>query len=134
MIRYTEKGQDSRKKRLEDLRKRVSKIKNLSTYKESLEWKELKSLIQDFIDNEKNAERLAVIACAAGGYFSVSENGIKTVSDSRLVSDVRVAYECQERLKLIIDLIDKSDEQVEHIENTIKKIEETYHEAKEMLS
>lgn len=133
MIRFTEKGQDNRSKRLEELRKRVAKLKRLNSHKSTDSWNDLKQIIEDFINSEKNAQRWGVLACAKGGYFDPQENGIKRETDSRLVSDLRVAYEREMAFQLIIDLIEKTDEQIDHVESSIKSLEKTYKEAKDQL-
>jgi len=133
MERYTQKGQDARKSRLEELRKRVSKLKRLQSHKDTDSWSDLKTLLEGFVESEKNAQKRAVVACAQGGYYNPLEQGIIKESDSRLVSDCRIAYEREQAFQLVIDLIEKTDEQIEHIEGTIESLEKTYHEAKSQL-
>ena len=133
MIKFTDKGQEQRSERLADLRKRVAKLKRIESNKDSLAWKELKSLLEDFVETEKTAQRRGVIACAMGGYYDMKEGALRPMTDSRLVSDLRVGYEREQAFQLMIDLVEKTDIPIEHIENTIKGIEETYKTAKDQL-
>lgn len=134
MIRFTEKGQEGRHERLEALRKRLKAIRRLNSYKDSEDWKELKGVLEDFIESEKNGEKVSVVACAMGGYYDPIDRNIRKETDSRLVSDIRVAYERQTAFQLVIDLVEKTDEQIDHITGTIKDIEKTFKEAKEQIA
>lgn len=133
MIRYTEKGQEGRKEQLKVLRERLASIRLLNAYKDSSDWKTLKEVIEGFVESEKNGEKVSVVACAMGGYYDPSERSIRKETDSRLVSDIRVAYERKAAFQLVIDLVEKTEEQIDHINNTIKSIEKTFKEAKEQL-
>lgn len=134
MIRYTEDGQEARKKQLKDLRERLAKIKRLDSYREDQGWKDLKAVIEGFIASEENAVKLGVIACAVGGYYDVQERGIRKETDSRLVSDLRVAHERKTAFQMIIDLVEKSEENARHLETTIEAVEAKLKEAKEQLA
>jgi hypothetical protein len=133
MIKYTEKGQEGRSSRLAELRSRVAKLKRLNSHKDTDSWKDLKSILEGFVESEKNSQRYAVVACAQGGRWNPADRSFEKESDSRLVSDVRIAYEREQAFQLVIDLIEKTDEQIDHIEGTIKSIEKTFKEAKEQL-
>lgn len=134
VTRYTEAGQESRKGRLEELRKRLETIKRLNNSKDTLGWKDLKSILEGFISSEDNAIKLCVIACAMGGYYDPIEKGIRKETNDKLVSDLRVAHERKSGFQLIIDLIEKTDDQIEHVAATIKHIEAQFKEAKEQLA
>lgn len=134
MIKFTEKGQEGRSERLAYLRKQCARLKRLNSYKDSQEWRELRSILEDFVELEKNAQKVSVIACSKGGYWDQQEQAVRKESDSRLIGDCRVAYEREQAFQLVIDLIEKTDSQIETIEKTIKSVEDTYRAAKEQLT
>src|ERR1700691_3708079 len=100
MIRYTEKEQEGRSERLAYLRKQCARLKRLQSYKESSEWKELKAVLDDFVEVEKTAQKSSIVACARGGHWNPREKSFIKEMDSRLVSDCRVAYEREQAFQL----------------------------------
>lgn len=132
--RYTEEGQDRRKKQLEEMRTRLQEVKNIEGLREDPAWKSMKKIIEGFIQSEKHATDRGVVACAAGGNWDQTRNGIEPVSDARLVSDIRVSYERQMGFQLVIDLVDKNQAQIQHLEEAIQTIESTFKEAKAQLA
>lgn len=133
-VKYTEEGQERRKKQLKDLRERMAKLKRLESYRESGEWKDLRAIIDGFIASEENAAKLGVMACANGGWFDPKENGLKPVEDHKLVSDLRVAVERKAAFQLIIDMIEKTEDQIASLDGVINRIEESFKEANGQLA
>lgn len=134
MIKFTEEGQKRRHEQLEEFRNRLSRVKKLNYHKDSVEWKSLKALLEGFIESEDRAIKLGVIACSAGGYYDMNERGFRKETEARLVSDIRVAHERKAAFELVIDLVERTDDQVAVLNDAIKNMEAKYKEAKEHLT
>lgn len=133
-IRYTEEGQKFRAEKLKDLRARVSKLKRLETFRQSEEWKDLKSLLSEFVEHEKRAEKLSVDICEAGGEWDRDRMELKRIPSEHIVSDIRIARKGQADYQFVIDIIEKTEQKIDHLNSEIEKIEAQYKEAKEQIA
>lgn len=135
MIRFTEEGQELRKKYLSEMRERLDHIKKLNIYKGSSEWASFKKILESLILSEKHAQKLGVIAIDNGGYSDRKDpTQIIPTSNDRIASDIRVARKGQLDFELVIDLVEKTDEKIEHLTRAIKAIESEFKQAKEQLA
>lgn len=124
IVKPTETGQERRKERLEALRSRLADIKELGAMRNYPEWKKLKSTIESFAEMEKRLEEKGIIDCC-------KKQGVEPWE---LVADIRVAREKRAAFEFVIDMVEKTDVQVEHLHNTIKDLEQEYKLAKTKLA
>lgn len=123
LVKRSESVQENRRKQLEELRARLVSVRGISSLKDNPEWKELEKIITSFADMEKRKEEMGVVACCG-----------KDSEPWEIVSDIRAARERRASFELIIDLVQKSEEKVEHLTTTIKKIESEFREAQAELA
>jgi hypothetical protein len=124
LVKMTEGGQKRRSARLEALRLRVAALKRLDNFKNSADWKDLKSIISNFAEMEKRQEEIGVIDCC-------QKEGLQPWD---IVSGIRAAREKRAAYESIIDLVEKAQDNISTLDNTIKEVENEYREAKEQLA
>lgn len=118
LVKRTKKVQDWRKDQLKELRERREKVKRIAGLSGVPEWEDMKSMLESFVEFAKREEKIVLRDMRS------SEE-----ADSELVKRYREVAQKQDDFVLVLDLVGKSEIQVEHLNESIKKLEGEFKEA-----
>ncbi len=122
-IRYTQEGQDRRKEQLDYLRKRLKHVSSLGAGLGGRFWTDLKAVLDGSIEAEQKAQKRGVLDCV-----------LNEKSDSEVRRELASSKVREEAFAFVVDLVEKSGAQADHMKAHIKDLEAQFKVAAEQLA
>lgn len=123
LVKKTEEGQSWRLERIKELEGRREKIKTLAALKDTLEWRALSDILDSFVKFAEREEKIALRDCRKNEH-----------DDHDLVKRLRECAQKQDDFKMILDLVNDSESQMNHLNEAIKQAKYEYKEASAELA